>query len=171
MAKTDTDRIVEIAILLGAEWKTEEIARHYGITRQAVDMRIARYREHIDRVKAFTRVAISKKVEERLTRAEEDLQERKKKIHSKGYKLIEKKINLGLEDGVDPDSDHLRAAEIGIERTEGKALDRKAILGRMDVYRHDVDGDELDEILGEVAKINEIRRLALPAAPDEVLEE
>lgn len=155
---------IQIGIFLGADWTVGDIAQHLGVNSQAVSMRRCRHKPLIDTVMAQTRVAISKYVETRIKAAEDDIQETKKRLHGKSYKLIEKTVNHGLKDEVEqPDQTHLRAAEMGIERTEGRPLDRKAILERNEhVYRIEVDGSDLDSVLQEVALINEMRRKALP---------
>lgn len=167
-----TDSLIQIGIMLGAEWSCSDIARHLGVTPQAIIQKRGRYRANglIEQCKVWTKVAISKYVEERLKKAEDDMNERKQRLHKKGYRVLEKAVDHALSDEViEPDQIHLKAAEIGIERVEGKALDRKAILERNEhVYRIEVDGDELEQVLHDVAEINEMRRKLLPPATDTV---
>ena len=156
---------MQIAVFQGAEWPVQSIADHLGVTRQAVYQHIKRHEAYIATLSGFTKVAVDRYVSERVKQLEEDFKERKTRIHEKGYKVIEKKLNIALKDENDElDLSDLRAAEMGIERTEGKPLDRKAILERTEhVVIHEVDGDDLNGLLGEVAKLNELRRKALPA--------
>lgn len=163
----DIEKDIRIAIMLGAEWTVGEIARHLGVQSQAVSIRMSRDKTGvIDRFKAFTKIAISKRVEERLRKAEDELEEQRHKLRTKGYKLLKKKIDVGLSDEVpDPDQTHLNAAEFAIERVEGKALDRKSIEERRVQYNVEVDSNDLMSVLQDAAQINELRRAALPPAP------
>lgn len=163
----------QIGIFLGCDWTVQDVADHLGITRQAIYMRQKdpEAKAIQKAAETWTRAAISKYVEKRIQAKEEDLAEKKKRLRNKGYKLIEKTLDQGLEtEEVNPI--HLKAAEMGIEREEGKPLDRKAILSQSEhTYRLEVDGDDLAGLLAEVAQINELRRKALPAFKDaEVVE-
>lgn len=172
-ALVDPDTDIAIGIMIGAEWSNEDIARHFGVTTQALAMRKKRRRDRgnaiIDNVINWTRIAISKYVEARLQAAEQDFEARKKELRKKSYRLVEKTVDHGLSDEVTrPDQTHLHAAEIGIERVEGKALDRKAILSREEkIYRVDVDGSELDGLLHELAVITERRKLLVAPAEED----
>lgn len=165
----DFDMKLQIGIMIGAEWSLTDIGQHFGVTSQAINMRKLRDKDKlIERVAVWTRTAISKYIEDRIKAAEEDLQERKKRLHKKGYRLIEKVVDAGLEaEPEDVDMRHIIAAEKGIERTEGKPMDRKTIMAQSVSYHVDVDGDDLMAVLNETARLNELRRLALPAPADE----
>jgi uncharacterized membrane protein YkoI len=162
------DTNIQVGIFIGADWKITDIAKHLGVSTQAIHARKGSEENRIviDSVAGITRVALSKYIETRVRKMEEDFEERKKRLHTKGYKVIEKTLDhaLAAPKEESPDQTHLKAAEMGIERVEGKALDRKAILSRDEhVYRIEVDGDDLDSVLNEVAIINEMRKRALTA--------
>jgi hypothetical protein len=162
------DSATQIGILIGAEWPVKDIAEHLGLSQATVFNHKKRHGDAIQLVAGWTRLAIGRYVKARIEKAEADLAERKKSIHEKGYRVIEKKLDMALgEETVVLDATDLRAAEMGIERTEGKPLDRKAILERSEhIYRVEVDGSDLDAVLGELAQINEMRRKLLPPAED-----
>lgn len=174
MPKED-DLAIQIGLLLGAEWTHEDIATHLGISTGTITNRKKKLHDGdvIERVKGWTKVAISKYIEARLQKAEADLAEKKKRLMEKGYTVIEKTLDHTLiaadmaekaEVPWKPDAVQLGAANIGIERTEGKPLDRKAILQRDEhVYRLEVDGEDLEHVLRTAAMLNEMRMKALPA--------
>lgn len=163
----------QIGIFLGADWTVPEIAQFLGVTTQAVYARQQRptSKPIIETASAWSRIAFSKHLEKRIEKLQDDFDERKKRLHTKGYKLIEKKVDHALSESItgdEIDQTDLHAAEMAIERTEGKPLDRKAILERHEhIYQRQVDGPDLDEILNEVATLNEMRRKALPAHVEE----
>lgn len=165
---------VHIGVLMGFGWTVNEIAAHMGVSASAINARKynTSHRGLIDTVAQWTEVGVARLVSERIRKAEEDFTERKRRLHAKGYKVVEKALNDALgdpENGIPAaplEPIHLRAAEMGIERNEGKPLDRKAILTRNEnVTTVSVDGDELDSILGEMARINEMRKSAFMLPP------
>jgi len=156
---------IKIAAMLACDWKHQDIADHFGLHINAIRHRFDRYphSDVIPQVRTWVRTALDRYIEDRLRAAEEDMREMKKELHKKSYKLVAKAVDHGLsqDESKMPDPVHLRAAEMGIERTEGKPLDRKAIMTRNEnVTRKEVDGGELDEILREMAQINQLRRPA-----------
>lgn len=157
------EKDIQIGAMIACEWTIADIALHYGLTEGAIRNRMDRYphREVIPKAASWVRLALGKYVEDRLKDAESDIAARKKRLHTKAYHAIEKKLDEVVKEGsnVSPDAVHLRAAEMGIERTEGKPLDRKAILTRNEnVTVRQVDGDDLEAILREAAQINMIRK-------------
>lgn len=161
VASIETD--IKIAAMLACEWTVADIALHFGITESAIRNRFDRYphSEVIPQVRSWVRTAVDKYISDRIRAAEEDIREMKAKIHKDAYKLVKKTIDHGnkLPENEMPDPVHLRAAEMGIERTEGKPLDRKAIMTRNEnVTVKQVDSGELDEILREMAEINQLRK-------------
>lgn len=167
----DHDVNMQVGIMLGCEWPLSEIAKQLGVSVAAVAQRKKRResRQMIEKAQGFTRLAVAKYVQTRIHEAEDEIAQRKKSIMSKGYRTIEKTLDNALsEENAEISPTHLKAAEMGIERTEGKPLDRKAILGLTgeDLRgQRQVDGDDLDNILAEVARINELRKKSYPALP------
>lgn len=166
---------IQIGIYMAFGWTADEIAAQMGLSASAINARKqnARHRGMIDTVKEYAAVGVARLTSERIRKAENDFNDRKKRLHTKGYRVIEKALDSTLGD---PDKGiaaasveplHLRAAEMGIERTEGKPLDRKAILTRNESFgRNEIDDADLHDILGEAERINQLRRsaLLLPAA-------
>lgn len=165
----DHDVNIQVGIFIGCDWTLSDIAKHLGVSVAAISQRKKRRenRQVIERVSGYVRVAVSKYVQARVHEQENDIAERKKKILEKGYKTLEKTLDAGLVPDAEVQPIHLKAAEMGIERTEGKPLDRRAILELTgaDVRGREIDGGDLEDILAEVARINEMRKqtLALPA--------
>ena len=177
MAKEQTDDVaIQVGLLLGAEWTVADIATHLGMTPQNIYAMKKRLRTNdvIERVKGWQSVAISKYIERRIAKKEQEIQERKERLLSKGYEVLEKTVDHTLKAAElaeendapwTPKAEQLAAANMGIERSEGKPLDRKAILERREtIHTVQVDGGDLEQVLREAAMLNEMRRKALPAA-------
>lgn len=157
------EKDIKIAAMLACEWSIADIALHFDLGESAIRNRFDRYphSEVIPQVRSWVRTAMDKYIVDRIRAAEEDIRERKKKIHGEAYKLVEKTLKHGnaQSEAKMPNPVHLRAAEMAIERTEGKPLDRKAILSRNEnVTVKQVDGGELDALLQEMAEINQLRK-------------
>lgn len=168
---------IQVGIFMAFGWTVDEIAAHMGLSASAISARKqnTRHRGMIDTISAYAAVGVARLTSERIRKAEEDFNERKRRLHTKGYRVIEKALDSTLGDeekGIAPatvETLHLRAAEMGIERTEGKPLDRKAILTRNEnVTRCEVDDSDLNAILGEAEKINLLRKSALLLPPANV---
>jgi hypothetical protein len=157
---------IQVGILQGCDWSAQEIAAQLGVTANAIYER-CRNPTHaplIEKVRSWTQIGVTKKINERIKAAEDDFNERKRRLHTKGYRAIEKKLDEVVAEGstVSIDAVHLRAAEMGIERTEGKPLDRKAILTRNEnVTRAEVDELDLNGILGDLEETNRLRKSTL----------
>ena len=172
----DDDVLIQIGILLGCEWSIPEIAQHLGIVPGSVYNKRQKVRDKdvMERVKSWTKVGVSKYIEARIKKAEDDLAERKKRLLDKGYRVIERTVDGTLaaaeaasaaEVPWKPDPVQLTAANMGIERTEGKPLDRKSIEElRVNRYIVEVDGSDLEDVLATAAILNEMRLKALPPA-------
>jgi uncharacterized protein YhaN len=164
----------------GCDWTAEDIARHFGVARTTINGHVQKHKKIVAEVEGWTRVAVSKHIEQRIASATKkaltDLETMKQKLRDDGYKLVHATVKHGLaqitdpetgqvmSDAPPPDSVHLKAAETGIERMEGKALDRKAIMGLVEHHHtHELDSADLDSVLSELAQMNEWRRALLPA--------
>jgi hypothetical protein len=167
------EKSIQVGILVGFGWTSEEIAQHTGVTRSAISGQKQNHRRLIDAVAAMTKVGVERLVATRIREAEMKFEEMKADLHKKGYRVMGKTLDhaMNLPDEISPDTTHLRAAEMAIERTEGKPLDRKAILTRNEnVEIRQIDGGDLDAILGEMALINEMRKSALQITDGKVKE-
>jgi hypothetical protein len=173
------DRAIHIGIMRGCDWTAEDIARHFGVARTTINGHVQKHKKIVAEVEGWTRVAVSKHIEQRIAsatrKALDDLETMKQRLRDDGYKLVHATVKHGLAQITDketgevkinapvPDSVHLKAAETGIERMEGKALDRKAIMGLVEHHHtHELDSADLDSVLSELAQMNERRRALLP---------
>lgn len=172
------DKTVQVAIYKALEWTEDEIAEVMGVSQPAINQRASRYRERIAQVMAWVNVAAAKYIEKRIV-ALETKADVKKRIHEKGYKLVEKTLDQGLKDAekttapdgtvidtpaVEVSMVHLRAADMAIERTEGKAVDHKRIESHSQRITVTVDGDRLERIFERADELNR-RRIAAYQPP------
>lgn len=156
---------IQVGIYMAFNWTADEIAAQMGLSVSAINARKQnkRHRGMIDTVKEYAALGVARLTSERILKAEEDFRERKNRIHSKGYKVVEKVLDDGLkEETTNLTAIHLRAAEQGIERNEGRPLDRKAILNRYEnAEQTQIDDADLHAILGEQDRINRLRDSSL----------
>lgn len=164
---------IQIGIYMAFGWTAEEMAAQMGVSASAINARKqnARHRGLIDTVREYASLGVARLTSERIRAAEEDFAEMRRDLHRDGYRVVKKTLRhaLAQAEEVIPEPIHLRAAEMGIERAEGKPLDRKAILTRNEnVTRAEVDEIDLNGILGEAEQINLLRKssLLLPAVKD-----
>lgn len=161
---------IKIGLLTALGWKPSKIGEEIGMSYEGVHQRmIGSKAAFIAQMTEWTRAYVAREVAARV--ASIDL---KQKINRKAYKTINKTLDHALDENTEEvSSTHIMAAKEGLDRTEGKALDRKAILSQhtenLNVTVHHVDGDALDSIAEEARRINEMRRKAL-TAPADVME-
>lgn len=167
--RSDVDADVQVGILIGAGWTTNDVAQLFGVTHVAIVQRRKRNAALINKVIEWTRMATDKYVAERIKEAEDEIAERKKNIKKKSYRIIEKTLDHGLaqDETSKPEKEHLAAAEMALDRTEGKAIDRKQIHQLNETLNsgqtRDLSEGLLNNILTELQGITHIHR-ALPAA-------
>lgn len=177
------ERDIEIGILRGLDWSVPEIADHLGISVKGIEQRLyGKWKERIRRFEVIARTASAKKIGEIESKADV-----KAKIHRNAYKVIDKAIEQALEPSkvalkngapvldaagnqilvpVEVTLVHLEAVEQGLDRIEGKAVDRKAILERRELVNiRQVDEGALGRILEQADYLNQLRggQALLPA--------
>ena len=155
---------------------------------RGVQARITAHRAFYDRTVEFLKPLISARMAE--LKSSWDIKHRNR---DKGYKLIEKTLDQGLQEThqvlvgkgenaqvvdlpVEPGMLHLTAANIAIERVEGRALGREArlSLNADDLERNrEVDGEKLDQILDDLRHMAQLRggQRALPPVETSEAEE
>lgn len=178
------DTTIQVACLKAAEWTDAEISVLLGVSQQAVNKRCMQHRPRIEQVMAFVRTGMARYIEKRI-RDMESKADIKARIHKKAYAVVEKALDHGLQDSetaIGPNGEiiersavevgaiHLKAADMGIERVEGKALDRKSIEQRTLTVNVEVDGDKLDSVLRTAERLNQLRSAAYQLPPADVIE-
>lgn len=141
---------------------------------QVQERRSGRQANRIETIRAWTKDAMAERLDVEI--ASVDV---KRHINEMSYQLIEKGLQAAL-DTVDISclecgrkpfitTAQLTAAREGLDRTEGKALDRKSILqkhtGKVE-HSYSVDGQDLSEILSELSRLNKLRE-GFTASPEE----
>jgi hypothetical protein len=172
---------IQIGIYWGVGWTLEEIASILGLAHSAIRSRTTYHRTRINEVKAWSSAASTAIIAKRIKENEEKA-DIKARIRTKGYQIIDKTLDQGLQEEqevydkrskevkkvpVVVNENHLKAADMAIERTEGKALDRKDIVRRDEkVIKHEIDASALLAAVAQMEKLNAMRTTAyLPAAP------
>ena len=179
-AKTE-ERDLHIAVYAAFGRTQEEIGKLLSppLSMRGVQARIGLHRRFYDSTVEFLKPLISARMSE--LKSSWDIKHRNR---DKGYKLIEKTLDQGLQEThqvlvgkgeyaqvvdlpVEPGMLHLTAASIAIDRVEGRALGREArlSLNADDLEQHrEVDGGTLDRILADIQRMNELRggQRALP---------
>lgn len=157
---------VQIGIYDALGLSAAAIAERVNLTEEQVSERRAGPAAHrIDSIRAWTKDAMAERLDVEI--ASVDL---KRHINDMSYKLIEKGL-VAAHDTVDIPcmecgrkplitTAQLAAAKEGLDRTEGKALDRKSILqqhsGKVE-HNYTVDGETISEILSELQRLNKLR--------------
>jgi hypothetical protein len=114
----------QIGIYLGLEMPIAEIASRIGKSDVTVHRRRATAGEFIEKVRAWTASAAASTLEHKV-RAIESKRDIKGRISAKAYQRLETLLEREEDDGLT-----LSALKEALDRSEGKALDRKAILSR-----------------------------------------
>lgn len=165
---------IQCAIMIAAGWSVGEVAKFLGCSHVAIVQRRKRHPETFRTVGEWTRLAIDRYIAQQLRDKDDEIAEIKKKIHNKAYRVVDKSLNhaLALPDEEMPQKEHLLAAEMAIDRNEGKAIDRKSIEQRsLNVNATvDISVSTLDDVLREVSALNEMRKKALPPSQIEAIE-
>lgn len=167
---------IQIAVFESCEWKPGEIAERLNRSTEALRLRrTGKKRAFIEEVGAIVQEGIAKRVAIRFAAADA-----KRRVNEKSWRGLEAML-----DRIEPnekgekvlvlDSLMLASFKEGLDRTEGKSLDRKAILSQhTEIHQQErlasdemveVDYEDLDGILAETRAINTMRkRTLLPAA-------
>lgn len=176
MSTIQPDQIdIQIGVYEALEWTQVEIAEHVGRTPQALyQRRTGAKKTFIDQIAAFVAFGVEKKLRPRL-----DAADVKRRLSTKAYHNLELLLERtetdenGIEKPVQ-DSLLLGAIKEALDRTEGKSIDRTAILkGNVNLSppEREVEQDDLDSILAEAQEINQRRRLLTAGVPEgEVVE-
>lgn len=164
------EKDTQIGIYLALEWNHQEIADAVGFQASAISKRLRApgHAEAIEKAKSWASAAsaryLAKKIRDIETKA--DI---KARIHEKSYKLVERTVDDGLS-AAEVGPVHLKAADMGIERVEGKALDRKTIESmHTEVRRVEISTGDFDDFLSEVRQLRGTLRACLPPAPPEIV--
>lgn len=173
---------IQIGILEGLEWTPGEIAERLDRSTEAVRLRkTGKKRSFIEQIAAWTIEGVAKRVSARFAAA--DVQRR---VNEKAWRNVELLLDRAEknEDGstvllLDPLA--LATLREAFDRTQGKPLDRKAVLSQhTEIHQHqalvndervEVGLDDLEGILAETKQLNSLRKRALlPPAPENVTE-
>jgi transposase len=165
LSENASDR--QIGIALGLGMTVDEVAEHLGISRNTVYRHSEKNRLFVDQVRAETEAIASKTIAKRITELESKA-DIKQRMSAKAYQRLEALLERTEDDGLT-----LSALKEALDRTEGKAIDRKQI-HQLSEHKETVtithDSAHLDDVLGEMRQLNELRRRYLPAAPETVIE-
>jgi hypothetical protein len=157
---------IQIAIYDALGLSADAVAERVKLTAEQVqERRSGQKSSRIDAIRAWTKDAMHERLDVEI--ASVDV---KRHINEMSYQLIEKGLTAALdtvdiaclECGRKPfiTTAQLTAAKEGLDRTEGKALDRKSILqqhtGKVE-HTYTVDGENLTEILAELSRLNKLR--------------
>lgn len=155
-APDETD--IRIGIGLGFDLPITEIAERVDRDAATVHRRRADKPDFIEAIRAYTSTIASTVLEKRI-KAVEEKGDLKQRLSQKAYARLEELLSgEGAPDGLT-----LAALKEALDRTEGKALDRKAILSRHEeTITHRIVSDETVNRLARFMARNE---LLLPAPP------
>jgi hypothetical protein len=157
---------IQIAIYDALGLLPDAVAERVKLSLEQVqERRSGRQANRIETIRAWTKDAMAERLDVEI--ASVDV---KRHINDMSYKLIEKGLVAAhdtvdiacMECGRKPfiTTAQLAAAKEGLDRTEGKALDRKSILqqhsGKVE-HSYSVDGQNLSEILSELQRLNKLR--------------
>lgn len=164
MALSNADETdIKVAILYAMGVRVEEIAAR--LDRKADTLYKRRAREY-DRLYSWVEKLVESELERNVAARVTKIQEHadlKAQIQKQSYRGLKKLVDR-VDDEGPPDVLLLGAVKEGLDRTEGKALDRKAILSRNEnVNRTEISIDDLAEFMDEV------RRLSAPREPQPLL--
>ena len=119
---SDTPSLVRYGIYLGLGWTHEEIAEAEGVVRQTVYRHVEKGRIEVEKWRQFAESVSARTVAKRIQEIEEK-QDLKQKLSAKAYQRLQGLLERGEDDGLT-----LATLKEALDRTEGKAVDRKAVL-------------------------------------------
>ena len=161
------EKDTQIGIYLALEWNHQEIADAVGFQASAISKRLRApgHAEAIEKAKSWASAAsaryLAKKIRDIETKA--DI---KARIHEKSYKLVERTVDDGLS-AAEVGPVHLKAADMGIERVEGKALDRKAILSQNNTtVTHELSDETVGLLTAFMGKHQSLLPAMVPQLPE-----
>jgi len=168
--KPPDDLDIQIGVLAGFGYNFSEIARFAGVSEATVCRRRKERPEFIGKIQNFAEIGCRTKLAEKLKEIETKA-DAKARIQAAAYERLEQLLERGEADPKELDFLLLASVKEGLDRTEGKALDRKAILMKQqqDVTVHVVLDETVERIMSYASRFGQAQAALPPVEDDDYL--